>query len=139
MPELPLAQRVEVVLLPLTGEFAAEKRFIDSRGQGHLILNGPTVRRAGVFTLEPGAGFRGGHVHQRKNEYIYLTAGRGLAEFYCPASGERLTLAVEAGHRLFIPAGVAHRFSAQEAITFVELSDRPYQAGDDLPAQFVQE
>lgn len=139
MPELPLAQRVRVARLPLSGEFATEKRFADSRGEGHLILNGPVVRRVGMFTLEPGAGYRGGHVHQCKNEYIYIAAGKGKAEFFCPATGERLALEVETGHRLFIPAGVAHRFSAQESMTFVELSDRPYQAEDDLPAQFVKE
>lgn len=139
MPERSLAQRVEVVKLPLTSEFATEKRFKDSRGQGHLILNGPAVRRVGLFTLEPGAGYRGGHLHQSKNEYIYIAAGRGIAELYCPATGERLDLEVEAGDRLFMPAGVAHRFSSQETITFVELSDRPYQAEDDLPADFAQE
>lgn len=139
MPELSLAQRVEVVKLPLTGEFATEKRFKDSRGEGHLILNGPQVHRAGMFTLEPGAGYRGGHVHQSKNEYIYIAAGRGTAELFCPATKERLEMQVEAGDRLFITAGVAHRFCAQETITFVELSDRPYEAGDDLPADFGQE
>lgn len=139
MPELRLAQRVQVVKLPQTGEFATEKRFKDARGEGHLILNGPTIHRAGLFTLEPGAGYRGGHVHQSKNEYIYVAAGRGRAEFFCPATGERLEMQVEAGDRLFMPAGVAHRFFAQETITFVELSDRPYEAADDLPADFAQE
>lgn len=139
MPELSLAQRVEVVLLPLTADFATEKRFADSRGEGHLILNGPAVCRVGMFTLLPGAGYRGGHVHKNKNEYIYIAAGRGKAELFCPVSGERLTLEVETGHRLLIPAGVAHRFVAQEPITFVELSDRPYQAEDDLPVEFAQE
>ncbi|MBU1276015.1 MAG: cupin domain-containing protein [Proteobacteria bacterium] len=139
MPDLPLAQRVEVVSLPVSGEFATEKRFADSRGEGHLILNGPQVRRAGLFTLLPGAGCRGGHMHRSKNEYIYVAAGRGRAEFFCPHSGERLALEVEAGHRLYIPAGVAHRFTASQAMTFVELSDRPYQAEDDLPVEFAQE
>lgn len=139
MPELPLAQRVEVVLLPLTSEFATEKRFKDARGEGHLILNGPQLRRAGLFTLLPGTGYRGGHVHQSKNEYIYVAAGRGEAEFFCPRSGERLVLEVSAGHRLHVPAGVAHRFRAMEPLIFVELSDRPYQADDDLPVEFAQE
>ncbi|MCB2190674.1 MAG: cupin domain-containing protein [Deltaproteobacteria bacterium] len=139
MPETPLAQRIEVVKLPLTDEFATEKRFEDSRGQGHLILNGPTIQRVGMFTLEPGAGFRGGHLHKSKQEYIYIAAGQGTAEFFCPDTGERLELRVEAGDRLFIPPGVAHRFFAQETITFVELSDRPYQADDDLPAEFASE
>ena len=102
MPKLPLAQRVEVVKLPLASEFATEKRFKDSRGEGHLILNGPVVQRVGLFTLEPGAGYRGGHLHQSKNEYIYIAAGKGIAELYCPDTGERLDLEVEAGDRLFI-------------------------------------
>ncbi len=139
MSEEPLAQRVRVALLPLTSDFATEKRFRDSRGEGHLILNGPEVRRVGLFTLLPGTGHRGGHLHRAKNEYIYIVAGRGLAEFWSPESGERLSLELQAGHRLFMPAGVAHRFAALEPLTFVELSDRPYQAEDDLPVDFTRE
>jgi L-fuculose-phosphate aldolase len=139
MPELPLAQRIEVVRLPLTSEFATEKRLTDSRGEGHLILNGPTVRRAGLFTLEPGAGYRGGHLHHGKSEYIYIAAGRGQAEFFCPATGERLEMELKAGDRLFITPGVAHRFSAQETLTFVELCDRPYEAEDDQAVDFDRE
>jgi len=139
MPEPPLAARVELVHLPLSDEFATEKRFADSRGQGHLILNDAPVRRVGLFTLDPGTGFRGGHLHQRKGEYIYIAAGRGRAEFYCPASGERLELEIKAGDRLRIAPGVAHRFAAQESLTFVEMSDRAYEADDDLPASFPEQ
>lgn len=139
MPEPPLARRVQVVKLPLTPEFATEKRFTDSRGEGHLILNGPQVRRVGLFTLEPGTGYRGGHLHQKKSEYLYITSGRGRAEFFCPDTAERLDLEVEAGDRVLVPPGVAHRFAAWETITFVELSDRSYEAEDDVPARFPQE
>ena len=139
MPEPPLAQRVELVHLALSDQFATEKRFKDQRGEGHLILNDETVRRVGLFTLEPGQGYRGGHVHQAKLEYIYVVAGRGQAQFYCPASGERLELEIGAGDRLRIPPGVAHRFAARETITFVEMSDRAYQAEDDLKARFPED
>lgn len=138
-PPPPLATRVELVHLPVSDEFATEKRFRDSRGEGHLILNDTTVRRVGLFTLEPGAGWRGGHVHRSKGEYIYIAAGRGRAQFFCPATGERLDLAIKSGDRLHIAPGVAHRFSADEPLTFVEMSDRAYQAEDDLPAAFPEE
>ncbi|MCB2227428.1 MAG: cupin domain-containing protein [Desulfarculaceae bacterium] len=135
----PLAARVELVHLPVSQEFATEKRFVDARGEGHLILNDATVRRVGLFTLEPGAGWRGGHVHRRKGEYIYIAGGKGRAQFYCPLSGERLELDVKAGDRLHIAPGVAHRFLAEETVTFVEMSDRAYQADDDLPAPWPED
>ena len=135
----PLAARVELVHLPMSDEFATEKRFMDARGEGHLILNDVAVRRVGLFTLEPGAGWRGGHVHRLKGEYIYLAGGRGRAQFWCPDTGERLEMAIQTGDRLRIPPGVAHRFLADETITFVELSDRAYDRQDDLAAAYPEE
>jgi len=139
MPEPSLADRVELVHLPLTPEFATEKRFADSRGEGHLILNDQTIRRVGLFTLQPGAGYRGGHVHHQRTEHLYVVSGRARAQFYCPATGESLELELKPGDRVRISPGVAHRFAASEPLTFVETSDQAYRKEDDLKAEFPEE
>ena len=133
---LPLAQRVELIHLPVTSRFATEKRASDARGQAHLIWDDLPLRRVCLLTLEPGQGARGGHLHQGRGEGVYVAQGRVRIELACPASGERHDLELEPGHRLWIPPGVAHRFTALEPLIFVEVSDRPYAAADDRPYDF---
>lgn len=132
----PLDQRVEITVLPRTQEFAVEKIHADQRGEAHLIADNRPLCRLGVLTLRAGSGWRGGHLHWGKGEGFYIYQGRARAQLACGISGERLDLTLEPGARLWIPAGVAHRFEALEDLTFVEFTDSPYQAADDLPYQF---
>ncbi|MBI4799041.1 MAG: class II aldolase/adducin family protein [Desulfarculus sp.] len=131
---LPLDQRIELKRLPATAEFAVEKIHADPRGQAHLIIDDRALRRVCLLTLSVGTGYRGGHVHWHKSEGFYVYQGRARAEL--AVSGERLDLELAVGSRLWIPAGIAHRFAAIEDVTFVEFTDSPYQAADDLPFAF---
>lgn len=133
---LPLALRIELKRLPVTSDFAVEKIHADARGQAHLIIDDRALRRVCVLTLAAGAGYRGGHLHWRKSEGFYVYQGRAKAELVCAQSGERLEMELCVGDRLWIPAGIAHRFQALEDVTFVEFTDSPYQAADDAPFAF---
>jgi L-fuculose-phosphate aldolase len=135
-PLLPLDQRIELRRLPRTAEFAVEKIHQDARGQAHLIIDDRALRRVCLLTLAAGAGYRGGHLHWHKSEGFYVYQGRARAELVCAVSGERLVLELAAGDRLWIPAGIAHRFQALEDVTFVEFTDSPYRAEDDVPHTF---
>ncbi|RJX31287.1 MAG: hypothetical protein C4525_12035 [Desulfarculus sp.] len=128
----PLAQRLQRVHLGLSNEFKVEKRTQDSRGRLHLIADGLPIQRVSLLELKAGGGLRGGHWHRRKYEWFYLAAGRCRARFQCLATGERLDLELVEGDRVGIPPGVAHSFQALSDMWFVELSDRPYEAADDL-------
>ncbi len=134
----PLARRIEARHLPLTADFMTEKRWQDARGQAHLIVDDRPLRRVCLLTLEPGAGFRGAHLHRRKHEGFYVVEGRALVELVCAQSGERLTLEQGPGDRLWLPPGVAHRISAPgpDPLVFVEFTDRPYDRDDDIPFDF---
>ena len=79
----PLAQRIELVHLPMTADFAVEKRWEDARGQAHLIVNDRNLRRVAFLTLAPGAGYRGAHVHHHKHEGFYVVSGRAKVELVC--------------------------------------------------------
>ncbi|MFH1036174.1 MAG: class II aldolase/adducin family protein [Pseudomonadota bacterium] len=133
---LPLERRIELVHLPRTADFAVEKIHQDARGQAHLIIDDRSLRRVAVLTLAAGAGYRGGHLHWRKSEGFYVYQGSALAELVCALSGQRLELELTVGDRLWIPAGIAHRFQARQDVTFVEFTDSPYRAEDDLPFAF---
>ncbi len=135
-PPQPLAQRVELTRLARTSDFAVEKIHADARGEAHLIVDDRAIRRVAVLTLRAGAGYRGGHLHWRKSEGFYVFQGRALAELVCAVTGERLSLELEQGSRLWMPPGVAHRFAALTDVTFVEYTDSPYQADDDLKFEF---
>lgn len=132
----PLAERIRLDRLPLTGDFAVEKRHRDGRGEAHLIVDNAPIRRVALLSLEPGTGYRGAHVHRAKTEGFYLAKGRARVELVCAQSGERLTLELEEGDRLFLPPGIAHRIEALEPVWFVELVDRPYDPDDDAPFDF---
>lgn len=132
----PLAQRIELTHLPLTADFAVEKRWEDERGQAHLIVNDRSLRRVGFLTLNIGAGYRGGHVHHNKHEGFYVVSGRAKVELVCEESGERLALEMGPGDRLWVPPKVAHRISALEPLGFVEMTDSPYDAQDDRKFEF---
>ncbi len=136
-PLAPLAQRIRLAQLPRTPEFATEKIHHDARGEAHLIVDDRPIRRLAVITQNPGQGWRGRHVHQRKHEGFYVFRGRARAELVCASTGERLELILEPGARLELPPGVAHRFAAlDEELVFVEFTDHPYQAEDDAPFAF---
>ena len=135
--ELPhLEQRIELVELPLTAEFAVEKRHQDHRGEAHLIVDDRPLRRVAFLTLQKGAGHRGGHVHRHKHEGFYVVSGRALVELACAHTGERLELRLGPGARLWLPPGVAHRISALDDLAFVEFTDQPYDPDDDQPFEF---
>lgn len=130
------ADRVEVKLLPLTPDFATEKRAADQRGEIHLIQGDELLKRIGLFTLEPGQGYRGGHYHLAKREGLYVAWGRGGLDLAHLETGQRLELDLEPGLRVWIRPGVAHRVRADETLTVVEMNDQPYQASDDRPFSF---
>jgi L-fuculose-phosphate aldolase len=135
---LPLDRRIEAKHLAVTSEFATEKRWMDKRGEAHLIIDDRPICRVCYLTLEVGAGYRGGHVHHYKNEGFYVVQGHALVELACSITDERLSLEQEPGDRLWIPPGVAHRIYAtgNDRLEFVEFTDRPYDSSDDLPFEF---
>lgn len=132
----PLSQRIELVHLPETSEFLVEKRFCDDRGEGHLIVDGLPLSRVAFLTLKKGAGFRGGHVHHRKHEGFYVVSGLASVELVCEKSGERLSLELKPGDRLWMPPKVAHRITALEDLGFVEFTNSSYQPDDDIRFEF---
>jgi L-fuculose-phosphate aldolase len=132
----PLARRIELKNLPLTSEFAVEKRGQDGRGQAHLIVDDRPICRVCLLTLNPGTGFRGSHMHRNKHEGFYVVSGRAQVELVCQKSKERLTLDLGPGDRLWLPPKVAHRISAVEPLCFVEMTERPYDPEDDRPFEF---
>lgn len=132
----PLAERIERLSLPLTPGFAVEKRHADARGQAHLIINDRPLCRVCLLTLNVGAGYRGGHYHRHKHEGFYITQGLAHCELACVTTGERLAFEAGEGERLWLPPGIAHRFTALAPLTFVEFTDRPYDPEDDLPFAF---
>lgn len=135
---LTLDRRIETKHLPITNEFLTEKRWQDKRGEAHLIVDDRSLCRVCYLTLEPGAGYRGGHSHKHKHEGFYVVKGRALVELVCSTTGERLSLEQEPGDRLWLPPGVAHRIFAPgpDKLEFIEFTDRPYDAEDDDPFNF---
>jgi L-fuculose-phosphate aldolase len=135
---LALDRRIETKHLPVTNEFLTEKRWQDKRGEAHLIIDDRPLCRVCYLTLEPGAGYRGGHLHNNKHEGFYVVKGRALVELACRTTGERLSLEQEPGDRLVLPPGVAHRIFAPgpDKLEFIEFTDRPYDAADDVPFNF---
>ena len=135
---LPLDRRIETKHLAVTSDFVTEKRWQDQRGEAHLIVNDRPLCRVCFLTLEPGAGYRGGHVHRHKHEGFYVVQGHALVELVCSVTGERLNLEQEPGDRLWLPPGVAHRIYAlgPETLTFVEFTDHPYDPADDVSFEF---
>lgn len=136
-PQLNLAQRVQLKTLPFTSDFAVEKHWQDNRGQVHLIINDLPVCRIGLLTLNQGSGFRGGHVHQKKQEGFYVVSGQARVELACPETGQRLTYDLGPGSRLWMQPGVAHRITALSDLCFVEFTDSPYDPEDDAKFDFA--
>ena len=134
----PLAERVLVEHLPETAEFLTQKRFSDARGKAHLIVNDAPLRRVALLSLAPDTGFRGSHVHHHKTEGFYVAAGRAKLEVACSATRETMVLELAEGDLVWMPPGVAHRIKALEPLTFVELTNRPYEKADDAPFDFEE-
>lgn len=135
-PPTSLDRMFSLEVLPETDGFAKEKRARDQRGQAHLIVDDLPLRRVCYLTLKPGAGYRGGHYHLAKNEWLYVAAGRARVELAAVHGGERRTLELGPGARLWLGPGVAHRLEALEELHLVEFTDSPYQAEDDRKFDF---
>ena len=138
-PQLDLAQRVELKTLPYTSDFAVEKQWQDNRGQVHLIIDDLPVCRICLLTLNQGSGYRGGHVHQKKNEGFYVVSGQARVELACPETGQRQTYDLGPGSRLWMQPGVAHRISALSDLCFVEFTDSSYDPEDDIKFEFTNQ
>lgn len=132
----PLAELYRLDLLPETEAFATEKRASDARGQAHLIVDDLPLRRVCYLTLKTGAGYRGGHYHRQKREGLYIAAGQAQVELAAVHSGQRETLELGVGHRLWMLPGLAHRVAALQDLVMVEYTDSPYDPADDLPFDF---
>lgn len=132
----PLAKLCRLDRLEETPDFATEKRFSDARGEAHLIVNDLALRRVVYLTLKPDAGYRGGHYHTKKSEGLYVAQGKARVDLAGVASGERETLDLEVGHRLWLRPGVAHRVEALEELVLVEYTNQPYDADDDRVFDF---
>lgn len=133
-----LPERVQVQHLPETAEFLTQKRFSDARGKAHMIVNDASIRRVALLSLEPDTGYRGNHVHHHKTEGFYVAAGRAKLDVACSATHETMELELAEGDLVWMPPGVAHRIKALEPLTFVELTDRPYEKADDVPFSFEE-
>jgi quercetin dioxygenase-like cupin family protein len=93
------------------------ERHRDDRGELAIPLASgePAAEVVEVIEFADGA-VRGGHVHDRCREVLYVWSGALDAELLHPqGDGWRLQRAhVPAGSRMTIPPGVAHRFTARE-------------------------
>ena len=128
---------IETELLPITDEFRRQKRLIQPRGELALIEDGESFEHLGYFSLLAGQGYRGGHYHQRKTERFYVISGRLRIELCQVAGGERDTVEVQAGTKVAIPPGIAHRFEALEDAQVIEYYAGTFDPDDDYPFTFT--
>jgi UDP-2-acetamido-2,6-beta-L-arabino-hexul-4-ose reductase len=77
----------------------------------YALLAAGRVDNVHVVSLTPGA-VRGNHLHRRQTEYIFIMGGPCVVAAAGPATGEAISLTVQAGDaRLFrVAPGVAHAF-----------------------------
>ncbi len=129
----PLAAKVEIESLPVTRDFLRRKRLVEERGELALIEDGMPIQHLGYFSLVPGKGYRGGHVHRKKVEHFYVISGVLLLDLEDTDSGERRRVRLKAGQKALIHPGCAHRFQAEETARVIEYYEGVYDREDDHP------
>lgn len=120
--------------LPVTDAFLRQKRLIQDRGELALIEDGQRLDHLAWFSLLPGEGrFRGGHFHRVKTEHFYIASGRGRLLTEDVHTGERGETLLEAGLKVTVRPGLAHRFEAEETLSVIEYYEGVYDPADDVP------
>jgi mannose-6-phosphate isomerase-like protein (cupin superfamily) len=109
------------------------KRLLLPQGELAQIHNGGTpIAYLAWIELRVG-GLRGNHVHQRKDESIYLISGRMWVHLADPGTGERAQVLLEPGDRIRIPPGVAHALQPVVAGHALEYAPEPLDPTDSQP------
>jgi dTDP-4-dehydrorhamnose 3,5-epimerase-like enzyme len=92
-----------------------ERRYRDARGELAIPLDhaDPPAEVVELVEFAAAGDVRGGHIHDRCSELVYVAAGALHAELLHPDGRMQRALLV-AGMRVRIPAGVGHRFTARE-------------------------
>ena len=81
--------------------------------------------------LLPG-GTRGNHYHHRKEEWIYLIAGKAEIFLENPESKERDVMTLVPGDLAVIPTGIAHAIRTLEAGQAIEFSPAAFDLTDTV-------
>ena len=128
-----MTEKIQIEELPVTDEFARQKRLIQDRGELALIEDGKPFQHLGYFSLKKGKGYyRGGHYHQRKVEHFYIISGRICVKLVDLDTGKKSEVVIREGHRVTIYPNCAHRFEAEEEAQVIEYYNSIYDPEDDI-------
>lgn len=132
-----LRSKFTVMDLPREGDDAAERRFFSAKGEMAQILNRPheAYKHLVYWDLDtPRTGAeRGHHYHARKVERFYVLSGKLEWMLEDLETGERLTVAVQAGQHISIQPRVAHAFRSLGYAQVLEYAPEPYDPTDTHP------
>ena len=102
------------------------------------LVDGPAFRF--LLHLEFGvlgrAGMRGGHVHRRKTESLYVVSGRLHAVLVDTATADARTMELGVGDLITVEPGCAHVYIPLEHTQALEFSPELYEPDDVLPYDF---
>lgn len=87
------------------------------------------IRYAAFVELRVG-GIRGNHIHQIKEEHVYLISGELLLVAQDGLDGQRVSLELQAGDLVKISTGVAHAFNPLKPGLAVEFSKARFNPAD---------
>ena len=115
-----------------------DRRYADSRGELAILLDhrDPPAEVVELVEFAAAGDVRGGHVHDRCREVVYVAAGALDVELLHP-DGQVQRERVAAGVRIRIPPGIGHRFTAREPSRLVCLlsGGDPAQDRRAVPAE----
>lgn len=109
------------------------KRLRLPQGELAQILDGDEAIRYLAWIELGGTGLRGNHVHRRKQERLYIVAGRVRLRLEDVQTRERAEILLEAGDLVQLPPGIAHSLETLEPGHGIEFAPDPLDVTDSFP------
>ena len=128
--------KVVITTLPVTSQYAAERRLFTDKGEMAQIANRAEERFVHLlyWDLKPGLD-RGHHYHARKWESLYVIAGKLELHVKDNETGKVLTEILTAGMKVTIAPQCPHAFRALEYSQTLEFHTDPYDESDTSKAE----
>lgn len=127
----PTIDDIIIERLPEGQQFDGAKRWVDEKGEFVQVSYREDIGHVAFFELRKGQ-VRGNHYHGTKHEIFYIFRGTIEAVFASGPPDRKKTMTLEKGMKVYVPAGIAHRFYGIEDSLVVEYSPQYYDRADTV-------
>jgi hypothetical protein len=104
----------------------------NDKGRAVFLNSLDTIKTVAMLEFVPGAGLRANHYHHKRQESLYIMAGKLKLYYWLPHEPEIRHKIIESGHLVTILPGLGHAYEAYEHSCALEIGSRDFDPLDTV-------